>query len=266
MRVLQALSTVLRININRCVKHMKLSELKKEVESLSYDEIFFLQINQMNAYLPLFERFINTFSDKTKIDENKRAKYLKPLPMILEYMDSWHFQKIKYVKARRNEIESSISFIRNSALDKRVSSLRIAGVARNLASYLRSTMRVCGQEYKPSFEQLSTSFVRATFNLSVVTELFPIDATNIFYIYLEDFKPSRSEIESVDSAQIMFELVSNKYGFSEEVDKINETLKNIWTQRESLRIYEPDESAWCEDWGDVNNSLHYSFQRAFHGG
>jgi hypothetical protein len=181
-------------------------------------------------------------------------------------MDAWHFQKIKYVKARRNEIESSISYIRNSALDKRVASLRIAGVARNFASYLRATMRVCDQKYKPPFEHLSRSFVWNTYDLAVVSELFPIDTTNLFYIYLEDFVPSASEKDSIDRPQIMFNRVSIKYGFEEEASKINKALDNLWRQRDSLEIYVPDAFAWNEEWGDVNSNLHYSFQNKFHAG
>ncbi len=73
---------------------MKLSELRKEIELLSQDEIFQLQYKQMEAYQPLFHDFIEEFLNKSQADAKKREKYLKPLPTLLDYMDSWYFQKI----------------------------------------------------------------------------------------------------------------------------------------------------------------------------
>jgi len=243
---------------------MKLSDLRKEIDLLSQDEIYQLQYKQMEAYLPLFSKFIEEFLNRSNADEKKRERYRKPLPTLLEFMDSWYFQRIKYVKARRNEIENSISFIRNTALNKCVSDLRVAGVARNFASYLRGTMRICDQTYKLTHQQHCDLYVRSTFELAFVKELFPIDTTNLFYLYLEDFNPTQEEIDDFDRPQVMLNLLSKKYGFDKEVLQINKSFEDLWIKRDSIDKFVPDKIIWNQSIGSVSAQLHYGYQAAFH--
>ena len=87
--------------------------------------------------VPFWIRAIERIAELIDFAPEKAAKHIAVAKNAFERMDDWHYKRIKYVKARRSEIDSAISFIRNHALDTAVAPYLFAPISRNAAGVLR---------------------------------------------------------------------------------------------------------------------------------
>src|SRR5215471_10018734 len=60
---------------------------------------------------------VAVFAARTSLSDDKRDGYLGVIGSAFDKMDQWRRGTAKYVKARRNDIDPAISYLRNKAIE-----------------------------------------------------------------------------------------------------------------------------------------------------
>ena len=102
------------------------------------DALYLSYLGWVKTLVPFWRQAAARIAELSGTADEKREKHLRSIDNSLQLMQAWRFKKIKYVQARRKEIDSAISFIRNGALTQQACRYAFAPVCRNLASILRS--------------------------------------------------------------------------------------------------------------------------------
>ena len=128
-------------------------------------------------------------------------------------------KKIKYVKARRNEFDGEISYIRNTALDGRVSALPASPISRNAASALRMSVYIAAHGYRD--DQIPLLIAKGIFDLAEVRSFFPVDSSNLISFLppgkgLDGANDARSE----DNYHLMMENAASAMGIEKDVKQL----------------------------------------------
>jgi hypothetical protein len=149
-----------------------------------------LFLRNVRTLLPFWQQTTRIFAERLAVPE-KGEFHLKVIADAFGKMDDWRFRRIPYIKARRKEIDSAISFMRNKAIVKPIYHLRIAPVARNAAGALRMLLTTSCRGYND--EQLPQVIAGALYDIAAVRVLFPFDIGT-----LTCFHPGPSVSSNVD--------------------------------------------------------------------
>src|SRR5262245_22662235 len=126
---------------------------------------------------PFWVGAVEVFAARTSLPDDKRDSYLSIIGGAFDRMDQWRRETARYVKARRNEIDSAISYLRNKAIETPNRRLRFAPSARNAAGTLRVCLYVSARGYDDT--QLPELVGGAVYDLAAVRTLFPFDFGNL---------------------------------------------------------------------------------------
>jgi hypothetical protein len=179
-----------------------LSEIRDALSQKPMDDIWNSYLLWVKTLPPFWERATIEFADLAGDSEERKEKLLKSVFGSFEYMDDWRFQRIKHVKARRDEIDSAISYIRNSALKNVISDRLAAPVARNLASVLRGCLHIATNGYRD--EQMPGVIAQDIYGIAACRIFLPYDKSDFVR-----FIPSDLSIHAIggdlDNYHIMLE-------------------------------------------------------------
>lgn len=243
---------------------LKCSEIKNGLANLSANEIWDLWLPWAQTLVPFWKGAINAFADKTDLPPARREKYLATLENAFNLMDDWRYERIKYVKARRNEIDSAISFIRNTALDSRVSTLLMSPMSRNAAGVLRKTVYIAARGYRD--DQMPLLIAKGIYSLAECRSFFPVDSSTLIP-FLPPGKglDGSSEAYSEDNYHLMLELAATRMGIEHDVKRLYEEAGIIWSSfREPVDMVLPDD-LWQINTDGMSEDLYYAGMSAFHG-
>lgn len=242
---------------------MRCSQIRDELEKRDCDEIWSEYIKWVETLIVFWKRAIVTISQKIDFDEAKRDKHLLVVENSLSLMNDWRFGRIKYVKARRNEIDSAISFIKNNALNKKVSKFLFAPVCRNVASVLRSALYLSTHGY--SNEQLPTVVSQDIFRLAQIYLYFPFhDSDFICFLSSEKFIHTEDK-NDLDNYHIMLENAGKNLEIEEMITKINKKAKWIWQNFKSPQKWQISDEIWNMKIENLSAKLYYQNMKEFHG-
>jgi hypothetical protein len=219
-------------------------------------ELWQLIHGQVGSIFPFWIACIEHFSSLTGLDIEKKSSYLKTAKGAFALMDDWRFERTKFVKARRNEIDSAISFVRNAALRHPIASLRAAASARNAAAALRLTLNVSCNGYRD--DQLPELLSTVIFDIAAVRVQFPFD-----FGTLACFHPGyAADTQGHDPFLLMLEKAANKTGRTKELFELFTQVEHIYSSLENP--LEISSTSWFTAIDDSNAHLHYAAQNAFH--
>ncbi len=172
-------------------------------------------------------------------------------------MDDWRTKRVKYVRARRDEIDSAISFLRNRALDRSIATLRIAPVARNAAGALRGLLYIACNDYRE--DQLAELTAGNLFDLASVRTLFPFD-----FGTLASFNRGINEQPGLDPFVESLKRAGSELHIEQEVSALMAEVAKLWVDVENPPKWELPEPVWAEEIGPVNAKAHFTAVKAFH--
>lgn len=200
---------------------IKMSELIKEIEKMPLDKAWnnYLQLSKSMQWFWIKAIEIN--AQNTNLKEERKTKYLKSANSAFDFMDKWRKNEITLVRARVNEIDSAISYIRNSALDLRCS-FYYSPISRNVASILRMCLRIGEHGYYD--EQIPSLIASAIHYYAAVACCLPYDIDDLFTAYL----PSNMPMEQYDRWHIFMQIAANKIGFIEILEAIYKKVNRLW--------------------------------------
>ncbi|WP_298704183.1 hypothetical protein [uncultured Campylobacter sp.] len=242
---------------------IKLTQMRAAFEKEEPDALYLSYLGWVQTLIPFWRQAAARIAELSGTADEKRDKYLRAIDGSLELMQAWRFKNIKYVQARRREIDSAISFIRNGALTQRACRYAFAPVCRNLASILRSFLYVSTFGY--SDEQLPTVFAQKIYGIALCHTLFPFD-TGDFVYYLPREKSIHTENPAdLDNWHLMMSEAGKALNIAELTKEVNNRACKIYENYKTPFEWKYDEGVWNLEFENVSKRLHYAGVRAFAG-
>ncbi|MGF7109431.1 hypothetical protein [Treponema pedis] len=241
---------------------VKLTEIRNILEKEKPDDLFLQYFEWVKTLMPFWKQAVMRIAELNGTPEEKRDKHLRAIDNSLELMPAWRFKRIKYVKARREEIDSAISFIRNGAITNKVSKYAFAPVCRTVASVLRSCLYVSTFGY--SDEQQPTVLAQDVYDIAMCHTLFPFDTSDFVY-YLPRNKSIHTEDPAdLDNWHIMMSNAGKALKITDLIEEVNKQACIIWENYKTPLKWKYDESIWSSEFENVSKKLHYAAEKAFH--
>jgi hypothetical protein len=227
-----------------------------ELTGRSVDDLWALFFRNVRVLLPFWEQTTRVFAERLAAPE-KGEFHLKVIADAFGKMDDWRFRRIPHVKARRNEIDSAISFLRNKAIVKPICGLRIAPVARNAAGALRLLLTTSCHGYRD--EQIPQLIAGALYDIAAVRVLFPFD-----FGALSCFYPGPPLPPDVDPFVAMLERAGREMGIGPSVQALFNEAASVWSSVDDPKPLDFPAALWNEETDASNALLHYAAVAAFH--
>ena len=240
---------------------IKLTQMRAAFEKEEPDALYLSYLGWVKTLIPFWRQAAARIAELSGTADEKRDKHLQAIDNSLELMQAWRFKKIKYVQARRKEIDSAISFIRNGALTQQVSRYAFAPVCRNLASILRSFLYVSTFGY--SDEQLPTVFAQDIYGIALCHTLFPFDTGDFVYYLPREKSIHTDDPADLDNWHLMMNEAGKALNIAELIEEINKQARKIYENYKAPFEWKYDEGVWNLEFENVSKRLHYAGARAF---
>jgi hypothetical protein len=221
------------------------------------DELWKAFLTHVRTLQPFWEGATHLFAERCSLPEKRRDTYLGVIAGAFQKMDDWRLGRVKPVKARRNEIDGAISFLRNKAIERPVCDLRIAPAARNSAGALRALLSTSCHDYDD--QQLPEVVASALYDIAAVRTLFPFDFGNLTL-----FHPGHSVAADIDPFVVMLERAGKEIGIEGAVESLTREVTRMWDQFHIPAPLVFTDGYWSVRGGDADSRLHYAAIALFH--
>lgn len=235
---------------------MTRNEISTALTQRPVDDLWALFLGHVRILQPFWEQSVRIFAQRCDSIE-KGDVHLATISSAFSKMDDWRFKRIPHIKAHRNEIDSAISFIRNKAIEKLVSKLRVAPAARNAAGALRTLLCTSCHGYRDN--QLSDLVAAAIYNVAAVRVLFPFDLSD-----LTSFHPGHSHNSNIDPFVVMIERAGKAMSIEESTQRLFDEVDSIWEHIDNPPPLEFNSATLNEETSGDFAQLHYASMMAFH--
>ena len=240
----------------------KLTEIRDTLEKENINDIYPIYLNWVKTVLPFWKDAVIRIGELKDFDQKKLDKHLSVIDNSFALMEDWRFERIKYVKARRNEIDSAISFIRNRALDSEVSKYYFAPICRNVASILRTSLYVSTHGYGD--DQIPTCIAQAMYGLASCHILLPFD-TSDFVCFLPKGKSIHTDDKNdLDNFHIMMHNAGRKLEITDAIQEYNIVAAKLWAGFENVIPWNYPQDIFSLEFRNISKKLHYTSMKHFH--
>ena len=242
---------------------IKLTQMRAAFEKEEPNALYLSYLGWVQTLIPFWRQAVARIAELSGTADEKRDKHLRAIDNSLQLMQAWRFKKIKYVQARRKEIDSAISFIRNGALTQQACRYAFAPVCRNLAGILRSFLYVSTFGY--SDEQLPTVFAQKIYGIALCHTLFPFDTGDFVYYLSREKSIHTDDPADLDNWHLMMSEAGKALNIAELTKEVNNQARKIYENRKTPFEWKYDEGVWDLEFENVSKRLHYAGVRAFMG-
>ena len=240
---------------------MTITEVRDALQKEDPHELFKLHHAWVSTLIPFWRQAVTRIVELTGTSTDRRDKHLRAIEQSITLLPAWRSKQITYVKARRREIDSAISFIRNAALTNPVSKYAFAPVCRNLAGILRHSLSISTFGY--SDEQLPDVLAHDIYNLATCHTLFPFD-TSDFVCFLSGEGSPETDRSTGENWHLMMDSAGEVLGIRPLIEAIDQQARLIWDSYSAPFAWVYDEAVWTREIPNLSKELHYITQRAFH--
>ncbi len=240
---------------------MTITEVRDALQKEDPQELVKLHHAWVSTLIPFWRQAVTRIAELTGTPTDRRDKHLRAIEQSITLLPAWRSKQITYVKARRREIDSAISFIRNAALTNPVSKYAFAPVCRNLAGILRHSLSISTFGY--SDEQLPDVLAHDIYNLATCHTLFPFD-TSDFVCFLSGKGSPQTDGSTGENWHLMMDSAGEVLGIRPLIESIDQQARLIWDSYSAPFAWVYDEAVWTREIPNLSMELHYIAQRAFH--
>lgn len=220
---------------------IKCSEIRDILATKTPNEIWLPYLEWVKTLLPFWEKAIVHISMQKNLDIQKTEKHLEVVKNAFVLIDDWRFERVKYVKSKRKEIDNAISFIRNQTQTFELAYFLFTPICRNVASILRGCLYIAAHGYEDT--QIPTVVAQGIYTLASLKTFFPIDMGD-----LVKFLPAGKSIHAIggdlDNYHLMLENAAKALRMEKEIAKINETAFEIWTNFDKALAWDIPDFIW----------------------
>ena len=242
---------------------IKLTQMRAAFEKEEPNALYLSYLGWVQTLIPFWKQAAARIAELSGTADEKRDKHLRVIDDSLQLMQAWRFKKIKCVQARRKEIDSAISFMRNGALTQQACRYAFAPVCRNLASILRSFLYVSTFGY--SDEQLPTVFAQDIYGIALCHTLFPFDTGDFVYYLPREKSIHTDDPADLDNWHLMMSEAGKALNIAKLTKEVNNQARKIYENRKTPFEWKYDEGIWNLEFENVSKRLHYAGLRAFAG-
>ena len=234
---------------------MTIIEVRDVLQKEEPNELFNLHHAWVSTLIPFWRQAVIRIAELTDTPTDRRDKHLRVIEQSMTLMSAWRFKQITYIKARRREIDSAISFIRNAALMTKVSKYAFAPVCRNLAGILRGALYISTFGY--SDEQLPGVLAHHIYDLATCHTLFPFDTSDFVCFLSGEGSPG-------ENWHIMMDRAGEVLDIRPLIEAVDQQASLIWDSYSAPFAWGYDEAVWTREIPPLSKDLHYIAQRAFY--
>ena len=213
---------------------------------------------------PFWLEAIERFAVVAAIPDERHDRYRTAAETAVERMDDWWHGRIKLVKARRQEIDGAISFIRNTALRDELRLLIQAPLARHVAGALRSCLHVATGNY--SAAQAPGIAAGLVYTWAECRTLFPGDSS----VLLQHVPPDQladgpgNSSERFDRHDLVYAEAADRFGLRDAADAVYAEAAVIWDSFDTPLPWDPPADLWDRTYDGTYHDMYYDDLRAFH--
>jgi hypothetical protein len=237
---------------------MKRQEITTALATRSPADLWAALLGHSRILQPFWAGAVAAFADRTSLPDEKRDGFLGVISGAFDKMDEWRLGTAKYVKARRNDIDSAISYLRNKAIEAPNSRLRFSPAARNAASTLRVCLTVSACGYNDA--QLPELVAGAVYDVAAVRTLFPFDFGNLMV-----FHPGHDSSYEGDALDVTLQRAGRELGVVPAVNALVADVEWIWKRFDTPSPLVFTEGYWIAEGDDADVQLRSAAIAAFHG-
>lgn len=234
---------------------MTIIEVRDVLRKEDPNELFNLHHAWVSTLIPFWRQAVIRIAELTDTPTDRRDKHLRVIEQSMTLMSAWRFKQITYIKARRREIDSAISFIRNAALTTKVSKYAFAPVCRNLAGILRGALYISTFGY--SDEQVPEVLAHHIYDLATCHTLFPFDTSDFVCFLSGEGSPG-------ENWHIMMDRAGEVLDIRPLIEAVDQQASLIWDSYSAPFAWGYDEAVWTREIPPLSKDLHYIAQRAFY--
>lgn len=234
---------------------MTIIEVRDALQKEEPNELFNLHHAWVSTLIPFWRQAVIRIAELTDTPTDRRDKHLRVIEQSMTLMSAWRFKQITYIKARRREIDSAISFIRNAALTTKVSKYAFAPVCRNLAGILRGALYISTFGY--SDEQVPGVLAHHIYDLATCHTLFPFDTSDFVCFLSGEGTPG-------ENWHIMMDRAGEVLDIRPLIEAVDQQASLIWDSYSAPFAWGYDEAVWTREIPPLSKDLHYIAQRAFY--
>ncbi len=234
---------------------MTIIEVRDALQKEDPNELFNLHHAWVSTLIPFWRQAVIRIAELTDTPTDRRDKHLRVIEQSMTLMSAWRFKQITYIKARRREIDSAISFIRNAALTTKVSKYAFAPVCRNLAGILRGALYISTFGY--SDEQVPEVLAHHIYDLATCHTLFPFDTSDFVCFLSGEGSPG-------ENWHIMMDRAGEVLDIRPLIEAVDQQASLIWDSYSAPFAWGYDEAVWTREIPPLSKDLHYIAQRAFY--
>lgn len=234
---------------------MTIIEVRDALQKEDPNELFNLHHAWVSTLIPFWRQAVIRIAELTDTPTDRRDKHLRVIEQSMTLMSAWRFKQITYIKARRREIDSAISFIRNAALTTKVSKYAFAPVCRNLAGILRGALYISTFGY--SDEQVPEVLAHHIYDLATCHTLFPFDTSDFVCFLSGEGSPGVNW-------HIMMDRAGEVLDIRPLIEAVDQQASLIWDSYSAPFAWGYDEAVWTREIPPLSKDLHYIAQRAFY--
>jgi len=234
---------------------MTIIEVRDVLRKEEPNELFNLHHAWVSTLIPFWRQAVIRIAELTDTPTDRRDKHLRVIEQSMTLMSAWRFKQITYIKARRREIDSAISFIRNAALTTKVSKYAFAPVCRNLAGILRGALYISTFGY--SDEQVPEVLAHHIYDLATCHTLFPFDTSDFVCFLSGEGSPG-------ENWHIMMDRAGEVLDIRPLIEAVDQQASLIWDSYSAPFAWGYDEAVWTREIPPLSKDLHYIAQRAFY--
>ena len=232
-------------------------QISTALAARSTDELWDALLAHTRTLQPFWAGALEVFAARTALPDDKKAGHLAIIEGAFDKMDQWRRGTAKYVKARRSEIDSAISFLRNKAIEAPNRRLRFAPAARNGAGALRVCLTTSAHGYHDT--DLPELVANIVFDVAAVRTLFPYDFGNLMI-----FHPGHDGPPDVDAFAVTLQRAGERLGVIGAVHALEREVDRIWQTFDTPAPLEFAEGYWSEEGDGADAQLRSAAIAAFH--
>jgi hypothetical protein len=224
------------------------------------DKVFDIYFEWVKTLYPFWIKSVSLMSDILATDKIKVEKHIAVINNSFDLMKKWRYNEVKYIHKRRSEIDSAISFIRNHALDKKISIYWFAPICRNVASILRACLYISTHGY--SDEQIPEVIAIDLYAMASIRIFLPFHTTDFVYLL-----PANANIrENVDNIHLQYEIAGKKFKIEGQIELINEMADKIWENRLFPLELKIPEEIWTKEINNLSKEFYNDCMNKFYNG
>lgn len=236
--------------------------MRETLSTRPVDEVWAAVLGWSAQLQPFWLEAIRRFAEVVDEPAGRRDRHVAAAEAAFERMDDWWHGRVKLVKARRNEIDSAISFIRNTALRRELQFLLPAPVARHVASGLRGCLSLAAGGYSPA--QVSQVVPGLVYSWAESRTLFPGDSAVLLQHVPSEQLVLGSGIDSFDRHHLQYGEPADGFGLRSEADAVYAEVRTIWDSFDTPLPWDMPPDLWSRSYDGTYHAMYHDAQAAFH--